>query len=197
MFARAPFRFLLARFCASSRPPAKPFIPPTYERFTSNSFVSPTYAKTGGCTPSKMSARRHFPSLFSQTPLSAFLLFNHLRTLSFSVSILSPTLPISSALLPQKSGVHPLRSNQSHGSPPKSDRVSSLWAVDCWLVFPLAPPLPFTAHSQSCYRTFTHLCLALVTMFPGPGSHTNTMSIAISPRTVHFYQCDPLREMPS
>jgi hypothetical protein len=34
-------------------------------------------------------------------------------------------------------------------------------------------------------------------MNPGPGSNTNTMSIAISPRTVHFYQCDPLREIPS
>jgi hypothetical protein len=34
-------------------------------------------------------------------------------------------------------------------------------------------------------------------MLHGPGSNTNTMSIAISPRTVHFYRCDPLREMPS
>ena len=56
---------------------------------------------------------------------------------------------------------------------------------------------PFTAHSQSCYPTFTHPSPCLVTMNPGPGSNTNTMPIAISPRTVHFYQCDPLREMPS
>ena len=59
------------------------------------------------------------------------------------------------------------------------------------------PPSPFTAHSQFCYPTFTHLSPSLVTMNPGPGSHTYTMSTAISPRTVHFYQCEPLREMPS
>src|SRR5579859_8156414 len=38
---------------------SKAFISPTYEISVRNSFVSPTYAKTGGCTPQKMSARRH------------------------------------------------------------------------------------------------------------------------------------------
>ena len=184
MFARAAFSFHPARPHTPSRFPSKSFLSPTYQHFVRNFFVSPTYAKTGGRTPLKMSARRHFLSLFSQSPLSALLFFNHLRTLSFSVSSLSPALPISSALLPQKQGVHPLWSDQSWAS-----------TVDCRL---LAVPFPpFTAHSQSCYRAFTHPSPSLVTMKPGPGSNTNTMSIAISPRTVHFYQCDPLREMPS
>jgi hypothetical protein len=96
MIARGLFSFCPPRLHASSC-------------FPSKSFVSPTYAKTaGGCTHRKMSARRHLLSLFSQSPLSALLLFNHLRTLSFSVSNLSAVLPISSALLRQKRGVHPL-----------------------------------------------------------------------------------------
>ena len=37
--------------------------------------VSTAYAKTGGCTSLKMSARRHFLSLFSQSPLSDLSLF--------------------------------------------------------------------------------------------------------------------------
>jgi len=92
-----------------------------------------------------MSARRHFLSLFSQSPLSPLLLFNHLRTLPFSVSSLSPALPITSALLPPKRGVHPLRSHQSHGFPMRSDHSSSSPAVDCQLSTVGSPLTPFTA----------------------------------------------------
>jgi len=63
MIARALFRLHPAHLHAPSRPTSNSFISPTYARFTRNSFVSPTYAKTGGCTPLKMSARRHFLSL--------------------------------------------------------------------------------------------------------------------------------------
>ncbi len=62
--------------------------------------------------PAKMSARRHFPSLFSQSPLSLLFPFNRLRTLSFSVSYLSAVLPTPSALFYQKPGCTPLRSYQ-------------------------------------------------------------------------------------
>src|SRR5579859_1355186 len=64
-------------------------------------FCFPYLRKNRGCTLCKMSARRHFLSLFSQSTHSALLLFNHLRTLSISVSNLSPAIPISSALFPQ------------------------------------------------------------------------------------------------
>ncbi len=79
-----------------------------YSRLTSNFFVSPTYAKTGGCTPLKMSAPRHLLSLWSQNLFSDLFPFNYLRTLSFSASHLSAILPIPSALFAQKPGVPPL-----------------------------------------------------------------------------------------
>src|SRR6267378_8333405 len=67
--------------------------------------------------PAKMSARRHFPSLFSQSPLSALFPFNYLRTLSFSVSYLSAVLPTPSALFYQKPGCTPSgHTNASDGS---------------------------------------------------------------------------------
>jgi hypothetical protein len=108
MLARGVFSSYPPRSRASICSPSKSFVSPTCKISFRNSFVSPTYAKTGGCTPPKMSARRHFLSLFSQSPLSALLLFNHLRTLSFYVSCLSAVLPTSSALLRKKPGVYPL-----------------------------------------------------------------------------------------
>jgi len=61
----------------------------------------------------------------------------------------------------------------------------------------LLPFPPFTAHSQSCHRPFTHPSPSLVRMNPSQGSNSYTMPIAIPMPTVHFYRCDPLREMPS
>jgi hypothetical protein len=177
MFARGVSSFYPPRLHASSGFPSKPFVSPTCKITVRNSFVSPTYAKTGGCTPPKMSARRHFLSLFSQSPLSALLLFIRLRTLSFSVSSLSPALPISSALLPPKQGVHPLWPYQSPGFAMTSDHSSSPSTVDCQLL--AAPSPPFTAHSQTCYPTFTHLCLSLVTINPSQGpTHTPCLSLS-------------------
>jgi|HubBroStandDraft_2_1064218.scaffolds.fasta_scaffold20260_2 hypothetical protein len=152
MIARPLFRFHPSCLHAPSSPRSKSFISPAYDHLTSNSFVSPTYAKTGGCIPLKMSARRHFLSLFSQSPFSALLLFNHLRTLSFSVSHLSAVLPVSSALLPQKRGGIPPRSYQSHGFP--IEVRSCLFAVncrlstvDCWL------PARVTQHGSRSFFT--------------------------------------------
>ena len=55
------------------------------------------------------------------------------------------------------------------------------------------PPLPFTWHSQSCYRPFTHPSRGLVTMDSGQGFNSYTMPIAIPTPTVHFYRCALLR----
>src|SRR5580704_11289433 len=107
MRARAILSSYLQRSLTLSRFPTKLFIPPAYDRFTRNSFVSPAYAKTGGCTPMKMSARRHLFSPFSQSPLSTLLRFNYLRALSFSVSHLSAILPTPSPLFHQKPGGTP------------------------------------------------------------------------------------------
>jgi hypothetical protein len=192
MFARGVFSIYPPRLLASSCFPSKPFVSPTYKITVRNSFVSPTYAKTGGCTPPKMSARRHLLSLFSQSSLSGLFPFNPLRTLSFSVAHLSPVSTVLSALFHQKPGVYPLWSDQSHFSTVPSDHSSSLSAVDCQL-----PSPPFTSHSQSCYRPFTHPSPCLVTMFPSQGSDSHTMPITIRTPTVHFYQCDPPREIRS
>src|SRR5258708_31994533 len=99
MFARGAFSFHPPHLHASSCFPSKPFVSPTHKITRRNSFVSPTYAKTGGCTPAKMSARRHFLSLFSQ---SRRVLFNHLRTLSFSLAHLSPFSTVLSPLFHQQ-----------------------------------------------------------------------------------------------
>src|SRR5882724_9088742 len=74
MFARGVFPFYSPRLHASSCFPCKPFVSPTCKITVRNSFVSPTYAKTAGCTPPKMSARRHFLPLSSQShsPSSCF-----------------------------------------------------------------------------------------------------------------------------
>jgi hypothetical protein len=160
MVARGILSFHPSRLCAPSRPSSKLFLSPTCEHFARNSFVSPTSAKTGGCTPLKMSARRHFLSLFSQSPLSTLFPFNRLRTLSFSVSHLSAVIATSSALLHQKPGVHPLRSDQSHDLPMRSDHVSSPSAVDCqlstvsFLPTPVPTP-PYLALTFTCKMSYT------------------------------------------
>src|SRR5260221_3348789 len=112
MSARVVVSFHPPRLRDSSCFSSKPFVSPTCRIAVRNSFVSPTYAKTGGCTPLEMSARRHFLSLCSLSPLSALLLFNGLRTLLFSVAHLSPVAPALSALFPKDRGCTPLDPNQ-------------------------------------------------------------------------------------
>jgi len=58
-------------------------------------------------------------------------------------------------------------------------------------------PPPFTAHSQSCYRPFTHPSPSLVTINPSQGTNSYTMPIVNTRPTVHFYRCDPPREIRS
>src|SRR5712664_454341 len=172
MLARGVFSFHPPRLHASSCFPSKSFVSPTCKISFRNSFVSPTYAKTrgvGGISSQssvllfrlvrpfkqRMSARRHLLSLFSKSPLSTLLLFNHLRTLSFSVSYLSAVLPTSSALLRQKPGVHPLLLSLSPpfpGAPfpPMATLSARLPLTDRW---PLRlTPLPATPSPREKLR---------------------------------------------
>jgi len=88
--------------------PSNSFVSPTCGFSSRNSFVSATYAKTGGATLEKCRRADIFSLLSRALHFSALLLFNHLRTLSFSVSHLSRVLPAGCALFGQKPGVHPL-----------------------------------------------------------------------------------------
>src|SRR5260221_3437326 len=123
MSARVVVSFHPPRLRDSSCFSSKPCVSPTCRIAVRNSFVSPTYAKTGGCTPLEMSARRHFLSLCSLSPLSALLLFNGLRTLLFSVAHLSPVAPALSALFPKDRGCIPPWSDQL--LPSRSDAQKS------------------------------------------------------------------------
>jgi len=136
--------------------------------------------KQGGVHPQKC-RRADIFSLFSLNP--------HSRPSCFSITCALFHFPYPTYLPPFQYLPHSCPENRGYTpSGPTNPSVP----LPPFLPFP-----PFTAHSQICYRPFTHRSPCLVTMNPGPGSNTNTMSIAISPRTVHFYQCDPLREIPS
>src|SRR5882724_5939428 len=93
---------------ASIHFPSNSLVSPTCGFSSRNSFVSPTYAKTGGATLEKCRRADIFSLLSRALHFSALLLFNHLRTLSFSVSHLSRVLPAGCALFGQNPGVHPL-----------------------------------------------------------------------------------------
>ena len=118
MIARGLFSFCPPRSHVSSCFPSKSFVSPACKFSSRNSFVSPTYAKTGGCTPSKMSARRHFLSLLPihalplVTPLPAaasaekgFQSLAH-SFISWITAIPRPSHRLRT--LPQKKGVHPM-----------------------------------------------------------------------------------------
>src|SRR6201988_1701421 len=57
MFARVRFDFHPSRLHALSCFPSKPFVSPAYKINVRNSFVSPTYAKTGGVHPAQKCRR--------------------------------------------------------------------------------------------------------------------------------------------
>ena len=118
MIARGLFSFCPPRSHVSSCFPSKSFVSPACKFSSRNSFVSPTYAKTGGVPPQKC-RRADIFSPFSQSTLSPSLLpyqpqlqrkrvFNHLRTLSFLGSQLSRVLRTGCALFHKKTGVHPM-----------------------------------------------------------------------------------------
>ena len=109
MFARGVFSFYPSHLRASSRPPSKPFISPTYELLARNSFVSPTYAKTGGVTPSKNVGAPTFTLSFlpirTLVPLF-FLSFAH--SFIFRITPIRCFSNISRTLAPKTGGVSPL-----------------------------------------------------------------------------------------
>jgi hypothetical protein len=80
-------------------------VPVSWSDRSRNSFVSPTYANTGGCTAPKMSARRHFLPLLSQP-------FRFLVSHSAPHSFIFPTTLIRCSsntfrTLSPKTGVYP------------------------------------------------------------------------------------------
>jgi hypothetical protein len=138
-------------------------------RPTFNSFISPTYARftrNSFVSPTCAKTRGVYPLKNVGAPTFSL---NCLRTLSFFGACLSPVSPALSALFPKKQGVYPLYQPLFTGRRPLS---------------------PFTAHSQSCYRAFTHPSLCLVTMDPSQGTNSYTMPTVNTRPTVHFYRCD-------
>ncbi len=89
MFAREAFSFHPAHPHTPSRFPFKSFLSPIYEHFTSNSFVSPTYAKTGGI-PLQKCRRADIFSLFLPISVLGSLSFQ-----SFAHSFIFRVQPIS------------------------------------------------------------------------------------------------------
>src|SRR5260221_2113555 len=108
MSARGFLFFHPPRWLASICLPSNSFVSPKCRFSSRNSFVSPTYAKTGGATLEKCRRADIFSLLSRALHSSAILLFNHLRTLSFSVSHLSRVLPAGCALFGHNPCVHPL-----------------------------------------------------------------------------------------
>ncbi len=110
MFARGVFSIYPPRLLASSCFPSKPFVSPTYKITVRNSFVSPTYAKTGGCTPLKMSAKNvgapTFSLSFLPIPPRAFQSLAH--SFVFRSTPISCLHSAFRTLSPKTGGVPPL-----------------------------------------------------------------------------------------
>jgi hypothetical protein len=104
-----------------------------------------------------------------------------------------PTEPLSSfpASLTQKKGGTPPGHTNPRGQPPPVLYLLNL------LYFLHLQSSPFTAHSQSCYRAFTHPSPCLVTIKSSQGTNPYTMPIALIRPTVHCYRCPPPGETTS
>ncbi len=126
---------------ASRQNPTKSNDSPRYAPLCCKSNVSPTYAKTGGCTPSKMSARRHSVPHSRNTHLLPAAASAKAGFQSFAHSFIFRSTPISCApnafrTLRQKTGgyapsaVIPIRFHRRrsevrplHGLRPRAERV--------------------------------------------------------------------------
>jgi hypothetical protein len=175
MFARGLLPFHPARSPASGEFFLSPTIPALALSYCKSNY-SHTYRLPRGGGIYRFPCQTNSPRSFTEARLSVLLTFRHLRTLSFSVAYLSPLPSMPFALFPQKrGGTTPIWSYQSNHSPPRHARPFPL-------PLPLPPFLPFppfTAHSQSCYRPFTHLSPSLVTIIPSQGStHTPCLSLS-------------------
>jgi len=109
MRARAILSSYLQRSLTLSRFPTKLFIPPAYDRFTRNSFVSPAYAKTGGVYTHKNVGAPTFSlsflPIFTLGPL-AFQSFAH--SFIFRIQPISHPSNIFRTLVPKTGGTPPL-----------------------------------------------------------------------------------------
>lgn len=190
MFARGVFSFYPPRLHASTCFPSKSFVSPIYKITGRNSFVSPTYAKIGGIPPQKC-RRADIFSLFPLNPQSRSSCFSIIYALfHFPYHTYPPHLQEYAHSYAKTGGTPPGHINSPRPS------TSALLPPPPPLL-PLPPSFPFTAHSQICYRAFTHPSLALVTMEPSQGTNSYTMPTVNTRPTVHFYRCDPPGEIRS
>ena len=175
MSARALLRFDPARLHVPIRPCSKSFISPTYRRLARNFFVSPTYAKTGGVpptekcrlVPSKAEGRADIFFLSSPNPRSRPSCFSNICAL---FHFPYPTYLSFFPYLP-----HSFSKNRG-----------------CTPSF-LSVHIPFTILLPRLHPSFAPAC------HNGgqSGDHTTTMPTVNTRPTVHFYRCDPLREIRS
>src|SRR6266478_7470221 len=106
MFARGVFSIYPPRSHASSYFPSKPFVSPTYKITVRNSFVSPTYAKTGGVYPRKNVGAPTFSLSFLPIPPLAFQ--SPARSFVFCSTPISCLHSAFRTLSPKTGGVPPL-----------------------------------------------------------------------------------------
>jgi hypothetical protein len=225
MFARGLLFIHPASIPACSENSSKSNYSRTYESFSLNSNHSRTYVipRGGDC----LSSTSHHPQITTYRPAKFFPCVSYARTggtLPGHTTLLDDharlrpfgRLRASGGRYTDKEGwlesqrLHERRagwalrwdSGQASPSPTKGKAGKTSTCrrppVGChrshsryWL------PASFTCHSQTCYRTFTHPAPSLVTMLPSQGSNSYTMPTVNTRPTVHFYQCDPLREIRS
>ena len=216
MFARGVFSFNPARLPAFPQNRPTPIIP-ALARSSSKSNYSRTYTVPGeGDIPVFLSDQ--FTALFPQKPCAPPSFFSISCALFHFPyhTYLPPFLylphsfqknrgctPCLAKSGPERTGRakltrlgrRPLRGNCFYESPVTDHQ--SLPLPHQPPLLPLPPPFPFTAHSQFCYRAFTHPSPWLVTMDPSQGTNSYTMPTVNTRPTVHFYRCDPPGEIRS
>jgi hypothetical protein len=190
--SRGEFSVSTPRICTLREAPLLTRLFPLHTRASLATPLFPLLTQKQGGVPLQKCRRADIFSLFSPHPHSLPSCFSSICALfHFPYPAYLPPFQYLLHSCPKNRGYTPLWSNQFPLERPSVPLLPLL------PLLPLPPLSPFTAHSQSCYPTFTHPSPALVTMFPSQGSSSHTMPITIRTRTVHFYRCDPLREIPS
>ena len=108
MLARPAFSLHPPRLHASSCFPAKSFVSPTCKISFRNSFVSPTYAKTGGCTHPKNVGAPTFSLSFLPIPtLDSFSFQSLAHSFIFRITSIRCSSNIFRTLAPKTGGTPP------------------------------------------------------------------------------------------
>ena len=209
MLARGVFSFYPPRLHASGGFPSKPSVSPTCKITVRNSFVSPTYAKTGGWAPSGSKTlkfclkcrRADILSLFSPNPHSLSSCFSITSTLfHFPYPAYLPPFQYLPHSCPKNRGYTPLWSNQSHGFPVWSDHSFSSSAGDCQLstVGFLLTPFPASLTQKQGGTPLGHTnSLRPNTSVPLPHQPPLPHLLPFPPFTSHSQSCYPTFTYPS